>query len=176
MNNDTGETVEIRYAFGDSALGTVLAAESDAGLCAVLLDDDRGVLLRELERRFRTARLVEAELSSLPRLLAFIEAPADRLDLPLDLRGTEFQRRVWQALMEIPAGATASYSEVAARVNRPDAVRAVAGAIGANHLAVVVPCHRAIRLDGSLSGYHWGVDRKRALLALEAKRAGVSSS
>src|SRR6185437_8907422 len=105
------------------------------------------------------------------RVVGFVEAPRIGLDLPLDVRGTAFQRRVWQALQEIPVGATVSYAEIAKRIGTPKAVRAVAGACAANNLAVAIPCHRVVRNDGALSGYAWGVERKRTLLAREATEA-----
>ncbi len=107
-------------------------------------------------------------------MVGLVEAPASGPDLPLDIRGTAFQRRVWQALREVPAGSTASYAAIAARVGAPGAVRAVAGACAANPLAVAIPCHRVVRQDGALSGYRWGVERKRALLDREASAAGAS--
>lgn len=160
-----GET--IRFGIGQSSLGAVLAAESDRGICAILLGEGRAAL----QRRFPRARIVPAGAEFAQRLkivLALIESPARGLDLPLDLQGTAFQRRVWQALRSIPAGTTASYSEIARRIGAPRALRAVASACAANPLAVAVPCHRAVRKDAAPSGYRWGLARKRALLAAEA--------
>ena len=130
-------------------------------------------MARQLQDRFPQARLIgdDAEFAALvARVVGFVEAPAVGLDLPLDVRGTAFQQRVWQALREIPPGTTASYAEIAARIGAPKSVRAVAQACGANHLAVAIPCHRIVRQDGDLSGYRWGVQRKRALLEREAQR------
>lgn len=164
--------VEIRYAFGECLLGGVLVAQSRRGLCAVLLGDDPALLLGDLEARFPRARLIKAEVELKPVLAAvaeFVAKPQAGWQLPLDVRGTSFQQRVWQALREIPAGETASYAEIATRLGQPRAVRAVASACGANPLALAIPCHRVVRTDGGLSGYRWGVARKRALLEREAQ-------
>ena len=165
-----GQDAEIRFALGECSLGAILVAGSRAGICAILMGDDPDALLRNLQDRFPKAELIGAD-RDFERLVAtvvgFVESPSIGLDLPLDLRGTTFQLRVWQALRDIPAGATASYAEIAKRIGAPGAVRAVAGACAANHLAVAIPCHRVVRTDGSLSGYRWGVDRKRALLGRE---------
>ena len=162
---------EIRFAFGKSPLGLVLVARKSWGICAVLLGDDSDALLRNVQVRFPGSALVEggADLDAFAsEITSFIESPAHRLDVPLDLGGTDFQRLVWQALREIPAGETATYAEIAHRIGRPRAVRAVAQACAANPLAILVPCHRVVRSDGSLSGYRWGIERKRALLDREA--------
>jgi AraC family transcriptional regulator, regulatory protein of adaptative response / methylated-DNA-[protein]-cysteine methyltransferase len=156
---------------GQCSLGAILVAASERGVCAILLGDDPQALVHDLQDRFPKARLVggDADFEQwVARVIGFVEAPALGLDLPLDLRGTAFQRRVWQALREIPPGRTSTYTEIAERIGAPKAVRAVAGACAANALAVAIPCHRVVRLDGSLSGYRWGVERKRALLAKEA--------
>jgi AraC family transcriptional regulator of adaptative response/methylated-DNA-[protein]-cysteine methyltransferase len=163
------ETIE--YVTGASSLGEILVARSARGVCAVLIDAESDALRRDLRRRFPGASLVEGgrELEELAgRISAFMENPALGLELPLDPRGTEFQQEVWRALREIPAGETVSYTELARRIGRPRSVRAVAQACGANALAVIVPCHRVVRSDGGLSGYRWGIERKRALLAVEA--------
>lgn len=161
----------IRFAIGQCALGAILVAQSARGLCAILLGDDPGELLADLERRFPNAELIGGD-GDFERLVAqvvgFVEAPRLGLDLPLDVRGTAFQQRVWQALRTIPPGRTVSYAELAERLGAPKAVRAVAGACAANALAVAIPCHRVVRSDGGLSGYRWGVERKRALLEREA--------
>lgn len=166
-----GADTAIRFAVGECSLGSILVAASPRGVCAILLGDDPEALLRDLEARFPRAQLLGGD-GEFERLVAtvvgFVEQPALGLDLPLDVRGTAFQQRVWQALRAIPAGATASYAEVAQRIGAPRAVRAVAQACAANALAVAIPCHRVVRNDGSLSGYRWGVERKRALLAREA--------
>jgi AraC family transcriptional regulator of adaptative response/methylated-DNA-[protein]-cysteine methyltransferase len=166
-----GAAVEIRFAVGQCSLGAILVASTPQGVCAILLGDDPETLVRDLQDRFPHTSLVggDADYERLvARVIGFVESPATGLDLPLDIRGTVFQQRVWQALRAIPAGATASYAEIAAGLGVPQSVRAVAGAIAANPLAVAVPCHRVIRTDGSLSGYRWGVERKRALLEREA--------
>jgi len=162
----------IAVAVRPTSLGTVLVGRTEAGLCAILLGDDRDALERDLRHRFPGVTLAgaTAELDrAASAVVELIEAPAARrLEVQLDPRGTTFQRRVWQALREIPAGSTATYSEVAQRIGAPGSARAVAGACAANPLAVAVPCHRVIRSDGGLSGYRWGVERKRALLEREA--------
>jgi AraC family transcriptional regulator of adaptative response/methylated-DNA-[protein]-cysteine methyltransferase len=166
-----GADAEIRFAIGECSLGSILVAASERGVCAILLGDDPDALARDLQDRFPRATLIggDAEFEGLvARVVGFIEAPALGLDLPLDVRGTAFQQRVWQALREIPPGSTASYGEIASRIGSPNSVRAVAGACAANTLAVAIPCHRVVRTDGSLSGYRWGVERKRALLEREA--------
>ena len=167
-----GANTEIRFAIGDCTLGSVLVARSERGICAILLGDDPGALARDLQDRFPRARLIggDKEFEKLvARVVGFVEAPALGLDLPLDVRGTAFQQRVWQALRKIPAGATASYTEIAKRIGAPKSVRAVAQACAANALAVAIPCHRVVRNDGAISGYRWGVERKRALLRREAE-------
>lgn len=165
-----GAAAEIRFAIGASSLGAVLVAMSGRGVCAITLGDDPEQLARELQDRFPKARLIgddPAFAERVAQVVGMVEAPALGLALPLDLRGTAFQQRVWQALRALPAGSTASYAEVAARIGAPKAVRAVAQACAANLLAVAVPCHRVVRTDGALSGYRWGVARKRALLERE---------
>jgi AraC family transcriptional regulator, regulatory protein of adaptative response / methylated-DNA-[protein]-cysteine methyltransferase len=166
-----GVRAAIRFAVGECSLGSILVARSDKGVCAILLGDDPDLLARELQDRFPRANLIGAD-SEFEKLVAkivgFVEAPALGLDLPLDVRGTAFQQRVWQALRKIPAGSTASYSTIAQRIGAPKSVRAVAQACAANSLALAIPCHRVVRQDGGLSGYRWGVERKRALLAREA--------
>jgi AraC family transcriptional regulator of adaptative response/methylated-DNA-[protein]-cysteine methyltransferase len=165
----------IRYALGQSSLGAVLAAASERGLCEIALGDDPAELARDFQRRFPEAELAsgsEAE-AWLVKVLHFVETPASGLNLPLDIRGTAFQQKVWQALRQIPAGAKVSYTDIAERIGAPKSVRAVAAAIAANTLAVAIPCHRVIRADGSLSGYRWGVERKAELLRRESG-AGAS--
>jgi len=169
-----GHNAEIYFAVGECALGAILVACSQRGICAISLGDDPDALVRELQDRFSNARLRGGD-SAFEQLVAqvvgFVEAPALGLNLPLDVRGTAFQQRVWQALRDIPAGATASYAEIAQRIGAPKAVRAVAQACGANHLAVAIPCHRIVRRDGDISGYRWGVERKLELLRREAAKA-----
>ena len=167
-----GESMNIRFAVGECSLGAILVAQSERGICAILLGDDPDALARELQDMFPRANLVGADEdfeAVVARVVGFVEAPAVGLELPLDVRGTAFQRRVWEALRQIPAGRTASYREIAERIGAPKAVRAVAQACGANALAVAIPCHRVVRTDGGLSGYRWGVERKRALLGKEAR-------
>jgi AraC family transcriptional regulator of adaptative response/methylated-DNA-[protein]-cysteine methyltransferase len=147
-------------------------AATARGVCAIALGDDPDALLRDLQDRFPKAQLVggdEAFEQTVALVVGMVESPARGLALPLDIRGTVFQQRVWQALRDIPAGATASYAQIAARIGAPRAVRAVAQACACNSLAIAIPCHRVVRHDGSLSGYRWGVERKRALLDREAK-------
>lgn len=166
-----GANTRIRFAIGECSLGAILVAMSDRGVCAISLGDDPDALARDLQDRFPQAELIggDSEFEQLvAKVVGFVEAPALGLDLPLDVQGTAFQQRVWQALREIPAGSTASYAEIARRIGAPKSVRAVAGACAANTLAVAIPCHRVVRNDGALSGYRWGVERKRALLEREA--------
>ncbi|MET0744702.1 MAG: bifunctional DNA-binding transcriptional regulator/O6-methylguanine-DNA methyltransferase Ada [Microvirga sp.] len=167
-----GANAEIRFAIGECSLGSILVAKSLKGVCAIMMGDDPDDLLRDLQDRFPRARLIggDAEFEALvSRVVGFVETPGIGLDLPLDVRGTAFQRRVWRALQEIPAGRTATYAEVAAAIGAPKAVRAVAMACAANAIAVAIPCHRVVRTDGTLSGYRWGVERKRALLLRETQ-------
>jgi AraC family transcriptional regulator of adaptative response/methylated-DNA-[protein]-cysteine methyltransferase len=166
-----GANEEIRFAVGETSLGAILVASSKKGVASILLGDDPNGLVRELQDRFPKARLIGADRNYeavVARVVGFIEAPRLGLDLPLDVRGTAFQRRVWQALQGIPVGQTISYTEIAQRIGSSNAMRAVAGACAANHLAVAIPCHRVVRNDGSLSGYAWGVERKQTLLTREA--------
>jgi AraC family transcriptional regulator of adaptative response/methylated-DNA-[protein]-cysteine methyltransferase len=169
---DGGADTEIRFAIGQCSLGAILVAASGRGVCAIFLGDDPEALARELQDRFPRASLIGAD-PEFERLVAkvvgCVEAPGLGLDLPLDVRGTAFQQRVWQALREIPAGTTASYTDIAARIGAPRSVRAVARACATNALAVAIPCHRVVRRDGGLSGYRWGVERKRELLEREVE-------
>lgn len=167
-----GLNEEIRFAVGQTFLGSILVASSKKGVAAILLGDDADELVRDLQDRFPRARLIGADAdyeAMVARVVGFVEAPELGLDLPLDVRGTSFQQRVWQALREIPVGATISYAEVAQRIGFPKAARAVASACAANNLAVAIPCHRVVRRDSVISGYAWGVERKRALLEREAQ-------
>lgn len=167
-----GGQEELRVAVGQCSLGTILVAASASGVAAILLGDDPGVLIQGLRRRFPKAQLSESGTgleALMARLVGLVEAPHRGHDLSLDVRGTAFQRRVWQALCDIPPGTAATYTDIAARIGAPDAVRAVASACAANALAVAIPCHRVVRHDGALSGYRWGAERKRALLAREAQ-------
>ena len=167
-----GANTEIRFAIGECSLGSILVAASERGVCAILLGDDPDQLARDLQDRFPRAELMGGDAGFeqlVAKVVGFVEAPRLGLDLPLDVRGTAFQQRVWQALRQIPAGETVSYTEVAKRIGSPKSVRAVAQACAANALAVAIPCHRVVRNDGGLSGYRWGVERKRALLGREAK-------
>jgi AraC family transcriptional regulator, regulatory protein of adaptative response / methylated-DNA-[protein]-cysteine methyltransferase len=160
----------IRFAVGQCSLGAILVAATGKGVCAIEFGDDPEALVRSLQDRFPKAQLLGGD-QDFDRLVAkvvgFVEAPAQGLDLPLDIRGTAFQQRVWKAIRDIPAGATATYRDLAKRLGAPKAVRAVAQACGANGIAVAIPCHRVVRTDGSTSGYRWGVARKRALLTRE---------
>ncbi len=168
-----GTDAQIRFAIGQCSLGAILVARSDKGICAIEFGDDPDGLARALQDRFPHAQLIggDAEFEKfVARVVGFIEAPQLGLDLPLDVRGTAFQQRVWDALRKIPAGTTASYSEIAARIGAPKSTRAVAQACAANQLAVAIPCHRVVRNDGALSGYRWGVERKRALLGREQSK------
>jgi AraC family transcriptional regulator of adaptative response/methylated-DNA-[protein]-cysteine methyltransferase len=167
-----GASTAIRFAVGECSLGSILVAQSERGICAILLGDDPDALTRDLQDRFPQATLIGGDAAFeqlVSKVVGFVETPALGLDLPLDVRGTAFQQRVWQALRTIPAGSTASYTDIAKRIGAPHAVRAVAQACGANPLAVAIPCHRVVRHDGALSGYRWGVERKRTLLAREVQ-------
>lgn len=161
----------IRFAVGLCSLGSILVAASEKGLCAVFLGDDPDRLVRDLQDRFSKAELIGGSRrfeSVVAQVISFVESPKVGLDLPLDVRGTAFQQKVWRALRQIPAGSTSSYSRVASRIGFHRSVRAVSSACAANPIAVAIPCHRVVRRDGSLSGYRWGIERKRALLQREA--------
>ena len=166
-----GADTDIRFAIGQCTLGAILVAASPRGVCAIALGDDPEQLAHDLQNRFPHARLIGAERDFedwVARVVGFVEAPGSGLELPLDIRGTAFQQRVWQALRAIPPGTTLSYTELARRLGVPQSCRAVASACAANPLAVVIPCHRVVRNDGALAGYRWGIERKRALLDREA--------
>lgn len=167
-----GANVTIKFAIGECSLGEVLVASSERGVCAIFLGDDATQLVNDLQDAFPRAELIGADRdyeALVAKVVGFVEMPSLGLELPLDIRGTVFQQRVWQALQKIPAGLTVSYSDIAERIGAPKAVRAVASACAANTLAVAIPCHRVVRIDGSLSDYRWGVERKCALLDLEKK-------
>lgn len=171
-----GRDAVIRFAIGECSLGSILVASTGRGICAILLGDDPAELARSLQDRFPKADLIggEAEFEQMvARVVGMVEAPGVGAELPLDIRGTAFQQRVWAALREIPAGATASYADVAARIGAPGSARAVAQACASNVLAVAIPCHRVVRNDGSLSGYRWGVQRKQELLRREMRGPAV---
>lgn len=170
-----GSNTEIRFAIGQCSLGAILVAQTTRGVCAILMGDDPEALAHDLQDRFPAATLIGGDAAFeqvVAKVVGLVETPGIGIDLPLDIRGTAFQRRVWEALQAIPAGKTASYTEIAERIGAPKAVRAVAGACAANALAVAIPCHRVVRSDGSLSGYRWGVERKRSLLERESKESG----
>jgi len=167
-----GADTKIRFAIGKSSLGAILVAATSTGVAAILMGDDPAALAHELRERFPRAELIAGDKdfeALIAKVIDHVEAPGTSLDLPLDVRGTAFQHRVWAALRDIPAGATATYAEIAKRIGAPKAARAVAAACAANPVAVAIPCHRVVRSDGGLSGYRWGVARKRALLEKEAK-------
>jgi AraC family transcriptional regulator, regulatory protein of adaptative response / methylated-DNA-[protein]-cysteine methyltransferase len=163
----------IHFAFAASSLGAIGVARSPKGVCAIALADDRRDMLRDLQQQFPDSELIEdagALANTMAQVVRFVESPAAGIDLPLDVGGTAFQQRVWRALRKIPRGTTASYADIARRIDQPKSVRAVAQACGANLLALAIPCHRVVRSDGALSGYRWGAARKRALLEREAAR------
>ncbi|MFA9462425.1 bifunctional DNA-binding transcriptional regulator/O6-methylguanine-DNA methyltransferase Ada [Thiohalorhabdus methylotrophus] len=165
-----GAEARIRFAVGECSLGSILAAATERGVCAILLGDDPEVLVHDLEERFPRAELIGADPGFeglVAKVVGLVEEPAMPVELPLDIRGTAFQQRVWEALARIPAGSTSTYAEIARAVGRPGSARAVSRACSANPLAVAIPCHRVVRTDGGLAGYRWGVKRKRALLARE---------
>lgn len=166
-----GADTDIRFAIGQCSLGAILVAASPRGVCAIALGDAPGQLVRDLQNRFPHARLIGAEREFedwVARVVGFVEVPGSGLELPLDIRGTAFQQRVWQALRAIPPGTTLSYAELARRIGAPRSCRAVAAACAANPLALAIPCHRVVRSDGGLAGYRWGVERKDALIKREA--------
>jgi AraC family transcriptional regulator, regulatory protein of adaptative response / methylated-DNA-[protein]-cysteine methyltransferase len=167
-----GKGLEIRFAVGQCSLGSILVAATERGVCAISLGDDPDALCHELERRFPSARLVGGDgafEALVARVVGLVENPRSIAELPLDIRGTAFQERVWQALTKIPVGTTATYSELARSLGSPASVRAVARACAQNPLAVAIPCHRVVRKDGNLAGYRWGIERKRELLARESR-------
>lgn len=167
-----GNGSKIYFALALCSLGTVLVAQSLIGVCAILLGDDPEKLLNDLQDKFPNAELIGGDINFeqvIADVVGFIEAPEIGFNLPLDIQGTVFQQRVWQALRDIPVGKTVSYSDIAKKIGNPKAVRAVASACGANMLAVAIPCHRVVRNNGQLSGYRWGIDRKQALLLKEAQ-------
>lgn len=166
-----GANTAIRFAVGECSLGSILVAASERGICSILIGDDPDALARDLQDQFPKAELIGGDAAFeklVAQVVGFVEAPELGLDLPLDVRGTAFQQRVWKALREIPTGSTASYSDIASRIGAPKSARAVAQACASNALAVAIPCHRVVRNDGGLSGYRWGVERKRVLLEREA--------
>lgn len=166
-----GTRALLRFAFGRCSLGSILVAASTRGICAIFLGDDPEVLERDLQDRFPHAQLIAGDAPVerwVAKVVGFVETPGIGLDLPLDIRGTAFQQRVWRALCDIPVGSTANYTQIAVAIGAPTAARAVARACAANLLAIAIPCHRVVRTNGTLSGYRWGVERKRALLDLEA--------
>lgn len=167
-----GGGVTIQFALGQCSLGSILVAGSERGICCIMLGDDPNVLLQDLQHRFRKARLIggnKAFEQQVGRVIAFVEYPTKKWNLPLDIQGTAFQQRVWEKLSKIPLGETRNYSQIAALVGAPQATRAVAQACAANPIAVAIPCHRVVRLDGSLSGYRWGIERKAELLKREVQ-------
>jgi len=169
---DGGANLPIRFAVGQCSLGAILVAHSHRGICAILLGDDPDALVRDLQDQFPKAQLLGGDAAFeqlVAQVVGFIEAPSVGLNLPLDVRGTAFQERVWKALREIPPGSTVSYTQLAERIGAPRSVRAVAQACGANRIAVAIPCHRVVRRDGDISGYRWGVERKRELLQREVR-------
>ncbi len=166
-----GKDVRILFAIGECSLGSVLVASSEKGVCALLFGDTPEAVLEDLQSRFPNADLIGDDINYqnvIGHVIQFVDNPSRGFDLPLDIRGTAFQQKVWEALRDIPAGTTASYQDIANRIDAPKSFRAVAQACGANNIAVAVPCHRVVRSDGDLSGYRWGVERKRNLLRREA--------
>ncbi|WP_051234305.1 bifunctional DNA-binding transcriptional regulator/O6-methylguanine-DNA methyltransferase Ada [Halomonas halocynthiae] len=172
-----GKGIEIQFALGECSLGTILVATSDKGICAISLGSDPEPLLQAFQEQFANASLIPGDKRFddwVAKVVAFVEVPSVGLSLPLDIRGTAFQQRVWQALTEIPVGSTISYAALAEQIGSPKAVRAVARACASNPLALAIPCHRVVRSDGRVSGYRWGVERKRALLMREAEQEGAT--
>lgn len=171
---------EFRFALGESSLGTLLVASSAKGVVSILIGDNQDQLIRDLHRRFPKAQLVRGnqhEERLTKRVISFLDAPEHSLDLTLDIRGTPFQRRVWEALQQIPMGHTSTYTDIAKEIGAPKAIRAVGNACSINNLAIAVPCHRVLHNDGSFSGgYHWGVERQRTLIKREASARQHMSS
>lgn len=168
-----GMDEQIRFAVGQCSMGAILVAQSEKGVCAIFMGDDPDALVQKLQDRFPKAHLLGGDAGFervVAQVVGFVEAPALGLELPLDIRGTAFQARVWQALRQIPAGSTVSYTDIATQIGSPTSVRAVAQACGSNLIAVAIPCHRVVRRDGGLSGYRWGIERKRELLQREKQR------
>lgn len=162
----------IRFAVGQCSLGAILVAQSQRGICAILLGEDPEQLVRDLQDQFPKAEIIGSDgdfEQLIAQVVGFIETPSIGLHLPLDVQGTAFQERVWRALCEIPPGTTVSYTQIAERIGAPKAVRAVAQACANNHIAVAIPCHRVVRRNGDLAGYRWGIDRKRELLRREVQ-------
>ena len=175
QNRDVQMTREeqLEYVFTPSSIGTLLVAQSAKGLCAILIGSRQAALTAELKRRFPSSNIRKGSKmlkQSAAKISKLIDNPKSVAEFPLDIRGTDFQRRVWAALQKIPPGKTASYSEIAKKIQAPKAVRAVAGACAANALSIIIPCHRVVRNDGALSGYYWGVERKRKLLEIEGTK------
>jgi methylated-DNA-[protein]-cysteine S-methyltransferase/AraC family transcriptional regulator of adaptative response/methylated-DNA-[protein]-cysteine methyltransferase len=171
-SQDTETPNDIAFSIGECTLGEVLVARSSVGVCAILIGSDVDELKNDLSARFPGGKLISDESQlrdDLSKVLRFIETPSEGLDLALDMRGTPFQRRVWDALRAIPVGTTVTYTELARRIGEPKSARAVASACASNAIALAVPCHRVVRHDGTLSGYRWGVERKRDLLLREAR-------
>jgi AraC family transcriptional regulator, regulatory protein of adaptative response / methylated-DNA-[protein]-cysteine methyltransferase len=167
-----GANTDIHFAIGECSLGAILVAQSERGVCSILIGDDPRLLIEDLQDTFPNAHLIGNESGYedlVAKVVGMVEKPAMGFDLPLDIQGTAFQQRVWKALQQIPVGTTASYADIAKRIGEPKAFRAVAQACGANTLAVAIPCHRVIRNDGGLSGYRWGIERKRTLIEREAR-------
>jgi AraC family transcriptional regulator, regulatory protein of adaptative response / methylated-DNA-[protein]-cysteine methyltransferase len=170
----------IRFILSECSLGAILIAATEIGVCAIDLNDDPNLLTRDLLERFPLAELISGDHEFeqwMTKIVNFIEAPSLNLNLPLDLRGTAFQLRVWHALQQIPTGKRITYTELAQRIGAPKAIRAVGSACAANRLAVVIPCHRVVRAEGSGSGYRWGMARKVELLRRERElSAGTQST
>ncbi len=176
---DQGAGHVVRFAIGETSLGAIMVAGTERGICAIALGDEPDVLIRDLQDRFARAELVGGDAAfenHVSRVVAVVETPAASLELPLDIQGTVFQQRVWRALQDIPCGETASYAEIAQRIDSPLAARAVARACASNPLAIAIPCHRVVRTDGHISGYRWGVARKRDLLEREAQTASYETA
>lgn len=167
-----GKGVKILFAIGECSLGSVLIASSAKGVCAMLLGDTPEIVLEDLQGRFPKAELVGNDPNYeklIAHVIQFVDDPRYGFNLPMDIQGTAFQQRVWEALRDIPVGTTASYGEIAEKIGAPKSFRAVAQACGANNIAVAIPCHRVVRSDGGLSGYRWGVERKSVILEVERK-------
>lgn len=165
-----GKGQTIRFGVGECSLGSILVGATDKGICILTMSDDPQELIEDLQRRFKNATLIGGDKQFekwMAKVIAFVDRPTKSFDLPLDIQGTAFQKRVWEALCTIPFGKTATYADIAKKIGKPTSMRAVANACGSNNIAVIIPCHRVIRTDGTISGYRWGVERKKTLLKKE---------
>lgn len=168
--NKYGTNMTIKYEVGQSFLGLILVAKSEKGICALFFGDDEMDLVQELQHQFpHTEIIIDTSISTdIKKIISFTDNPTQEISLPLDINGTEFQHKVWKALQDIPYGKKVSYTDIATKIGAPQSFRAVANACGENKISILIPCHRVVRSDGSISGYRWGVERKIELLKRES--------